>query len=176
MKAVLLRAERNIDAARHLDLRLIQPECRNGNNDLVARVENRHQSAHQCLRGADGYESFLRRVSTFEAGVDVRGDFTAKFGIACVGRIMRFAAEYGFGDALAHGNRRVEIRFADGQRDAVGNPGGKLTDAAYAAGRVVGEPLIQGQGHLRLPPFGGRRLAVRGSPSLRRRTSSRATE
>ena len=162
MKAVLLRAERNIDAARHLDLRLIQPECRNGNNDLVAGVENRHQSAHQCLRGADGYESFLRRVSTSETGVDVRGDFTAQFGIACVGRIMRFAAEYGFGDALAHGNRRVEIRFADSQRDAVGNPGGKLTDAAYAAGRVVGEPLIQGQGHLRLPPFGGAAFGCSG--------------
>lgn len=123
LKAVLLRAERNIDARPAISIcGLYSPNAGTGNNDLVAGVENRHQSAHQCLRGADGYESFLRRVSTSETGVDVRGDFTAKFGIACVGRIMRFAAEYGFGDALAHGNRRVEIRFADGQRDTVGNP------------------------------------------------------
>lgn len=127
-----------IDAARPLDLRLYTARMLERESTTSSPgVENRHQSAHQCLRGADGYESFLWRVSTSEAGVDVRGDFTAKFGIACVGRIMRFAAEYGFGDALAHGNRRVEIRFADGQRDGSRESGAASRPMA-AYGRWAG--------------------------------------
>jgi len=121
------------DAVRERDARRIADVARLVIHHLVAGIDERAAGEVEAFADADGDDDFIfRRVDDVEILLDVFADGTAQFDEAEVGRVMRLALFERVDAGLADVPGRVEIRFADAERDGVlhlGDDVKKIADA-----------------------------------------------
>ena len=121
------------NAVRERDARRIADVARLMIHHLVAGIDERAAGEVEALADADGDDDFVfRRVADVEVFLHVAADGAAQFEEAEVGRVMRLAFFERVDAGLADVPGRVEIRFADAERDGVLHLGDDVKKIANA--------------------------------------------
>ena len=133
LEAVGLRVEEDRMGMVGDDDALVQAERRRGDDDLVTRIEHGHEARVERLGRAVREDNLVGRIGEPRV-THVARDHLAHGELAVVGRIVGIVALERTDDLVLDGIGRVEIGFAERERDAAGMLGGERVDAADARG------------------------------------------